>query len=74
MRDSESRIGSLARIHLRASQPSMAPWPTETHFFQKLADDVFEGTFNFSNGAIAVPDTPGVGAAINWRKLKQYSV
>ncbi|MCZ6886289.1 MAG: hypothetical protein O7E53_08010, partial [Alphaproteobacteria bacterium] len=26
--DSESRIGSLARIHLRASEPSMAPWPT----------------------------------------------
>ncbi len=72
--DSESRIGSLSRIHLRASQPSMAPWPTETHFFQKLSDDVFEGDFDFENGCISVPDQPGFGAAIDWKKLKAYSV
>ena len=70
--DSESRIGSLARIHLRASQPSMAPWPTETHFFQKLADDVFSGDFDFANGAISVPDRPGFGAAIDTEKLEKY--
>ena len=43
--DSESRIGSLVRMHLRAAIPSLAPWPTETHFFDKLGDDAFAGEF-----------------------------
>lgn len=67
--DSESRIGSLSRIHLRASQPSMAPWPTETHFFGKLAEDVFTGEFVFENGCISVPDAPGFGAGLDTAKL-----
>lgn len=67
--DSESRIGSLARIHLRAAMPSMAPWPTETHFFGKLAEDVFAGEFVFENGCIAVPDKPGFGAGLDMTKL-----
>jgi L-alanine-DL-glutamate epimerase-like enolase superfamily enzyme len=67
--DSESRIGSLSRIHMRASQPSMAPWPTETHFFGKLADDVFAGEFVFENGCISVPDKPGFGAGLDTAKL-----
>jgi len=67
--DSESRIGSLSRIHLRAAMPSMAPWPTETHFFGKLAEDVFAGEFIFENGCIAVPDAPGFGASLDMTKL-----
>jgi L-alanine-DL-glutamate epimerase-like enolase superfamily enzyme len=67
--DSESRIGSLSRIHLRASQPSMAPWPTETHFFGKLAEDVFAGEFTFEGGCISVPDAPGFGAGLDLAKL-----
>ena len=70
--DSESRIGALARIHLRAAVPSLAPWPTETHFFAKLADDVFEGTFTFADGCVAVPTAPGFGASIDWKKLERY--
>ncbi|HEX9809077.1 MAG TPA: enolase C-terminal domain-like protein [Alphaproteobacteria bacterium] len=72
--DSESRIGALARIHLRAALPTLAPWPTETHFFEKLADDVFAGAFNFKGGCIAVPDAPGFGAGIDWGKLEKYRV
>lgn len=71
--DSESRIGSLARIHLRASQPSMAPWPTETHFFGKLADDVFAGEFKFEGGFIHVPDAPGFGAGLDLAKLMKVA-
>lgn len=67
--DSESRIGSLSRIHMRASQPSMAPWPTETHFFGKLAEDVFAGVFTFEGGCISVPDAPGFGAGLDIQKL-----
>lgn len=71
--DSESRIGSLSRIHLRAAMPSMAPWPTETHFFGKLAEDVFEGEFVFENGCIAVPDAPGFGAGLDMAKLMKMA-
>lgn len=72
--DSETRIGAHVRAHLRAAIPHLAPWPTETHFFEKLADDVFAGTFEFRDGTIAVPDTPGFGVGIDAAKLKKYSV
>lgn len=71
--DSESRIGSLARIHLRAAMPSLAPWPTETHFFGKLADDVFAGEFIFENGCITVTDAPGFGAGLDLAKLMKMA-
>jgi L-Ala-D/L-Glu epimerase len=71
--DSESRIGSLARMHLRAAIPSLAPWPTETHFFEKLADDAFAGDFRFADGQITIDDTPGFGASIDRKKLEKYA-
>jgi L-Ala-D/L-Glu epimerase / N-acetyl-D-glutamate racemase len=70
--DSESRIGALARMHLRAAIPSLAPWPTETHFFDKLGDDVFAGEFHFADGTITPTDAPGFGATIDRRKLEHY--
>jgi L-alanine-DL-glutamate epimerase-like enolase superfamily enzyme len=70
--DSESRIGAMARMHLRAAVPSLAPWPTETHFFDKLADDVLAGEFGFADGTITPSDAPGFGAAIDRRKLERY--
>jgi L-alanine-DL-glutamate epimerase-like enolase superfamily enzyme len=71
--DSESRIGALARMHLRAAIPSLAPWPTETHFFDKLADDAFAGEFNFADGTLTPTDAPGFGAALDRRKLERYA-
>jgi L-alanine-DL-glutamate epimerase-like enolase superfamily enzyme len=71
--DSESRIGALVRMHLRAAIPSLAPWPTETHFFDKLADDAFAGEFRFADGTITPTDAPGFGAALNRRKVDRYA-
>ncbi|MDX1486077.1 MAG: enolase C-terminal domain-like protein [Alphaproteobacteria bacterium] len=71
--DSESRIGSLSRIHLRAANPSMAPWPTETHFFGKLAEDVFVGDFVFENGCITATGTAGFGAGLDMTKLMKMA-
>ncbi|MGH6768799.1 MAG: mandelate racemase/muconate lactonizing enzyme family protein [Xanthobacteraceae bacterium] len=72
--DSESRIGALVRMHLRAACPQLAPWPTETHFFDKLADDAFVGEFQFRDGTITPTDAPGFGASCDHRKLKQYAI
>jgi L-alanine-DL-glutamate epimerase-like enolase superfamily enzyme len=71
--DSESRIGAMARVHLRAAIPSLAPWPIETHFFEKLGDDVFAGTFGFDDGRIMPSEAPGFGAEIDQRMLQKHS-
>jgi len=71
--DSESRVGALVRMHLRAAIPSLAPWPTETHFFDKLGDDTFAGDFHFADGTIMPTDAPGFGAALDRRKIERYA-
>ena len=71
--DSESRIGALVRMHLRSAIPSLAPWPTETHFFDKLGDDTFAGDFSFADGTITLTDAPGFGAALDRRKIDRYA-
>jgi L-alanine-DL-glutamate epimerase-like enolase superfamily enzyme len=71
--DSESRIGALVRMHLRSAIPSLVPWPTETHFFDKLGDDTFAGEFNFVDGTITPTDAPGFGAALDRRKIERYA-
>jgi L-alanine-DL-glutamate epimerase-like enolase superfamily enzyme len=71
--DSESRIAAMPRMHLRAAIPHLEPWPTETHFFDKLADDVFAGEFQFKDGTILPNDGPGFGATFDRGKLEQYA-
>jgi len=71
--DSESRIGSLSRIHFRTALPWLAPYPAETHFFDKLSDDAFAGEFHFSDGALTPTDAPGFGAEIDHAKLKTFA-
>jgi L-alanine-DL-glutamate epimerase-like enolase superfamily enzyme len=71
--DSESRIGALARVHLRLAVPSLAQAPIETHFFDKLSSDVFAGDFGFKDGAITPGDAPGFGASIDRRLLEKFA-
>jgi L-alanine-DL-glutamate epimerase-like enolase superfamily enzyme len=70
--DSESRIGAMPRLHLHAAIPSLAPWPAETHFFQKLADDAYSGSFVLKDGAVTPSDAPGFGARLDKKKLAKY--
>ncbi len=71
--DSESRIGSQARMHFRAALPWLAPYPAETHFFDKLTDDAFSGEFLFRDGTLTPTDAPGFGAAIDTAKLETFA-
>ncbi len=70
--DSESRLGAQVRAHMRMSIPSMDPWPMETHFFDKLAADVFAGEFGFADGQLTPSDAPGFGASIDRAALGKY--
>jgi L-alanine-DL-glutamate epimerase-like enolase superfamily enzyme len=72
--DSESRIGALVRSSLWCGIPHLQSWPAQTHFFEKLADDVFEGDFTFKDGLVSIPDKPGFGASIDREKLRKYSL
>jgi L-Ala-D/L-Glu epimerase len=72
--DSESRIGSQARFHLRAGVSYLDPWPIETHFFEKLADDPFAGTFLVDNGEALPGDKPGFGVALDWDKMREFAM
>ncbi len=71
--DSESRIGAMARMHFRAALPWLAPYPAETHFFDKLTDDAFAGEFNFKDGTLTPSDAPGFGAGIDQKKLETFA-
>jgi L-alanine-DL-glutamate epimerase-like enolase superfamily enzyme len=71
--DSESRIGSMARMHFRAALPWLAPYPAETHFFDKLTDDAFAGEFLFNDGTLTPTDAPGFGAEIDHAKLETFA-
>ena len=72
--DSESRIGAQARFHLHTGVPSLAAFPAETHFFEKLADDVFAGEFRVAKGEALPGDAPGFGAALDHKKLEKYAI
>ena len=71
--DSESRIGAQLRFHLRAAIPSLAPWPIETHFFDKLAEDCFAGEFLVRDGEALPGAAPGFGAALDRAKIERYA-
>ncbi len=72
--DSESRIGAMPRLHLHTAVPWLSRWPAETHFFRKLADDVFAGSFVMRDGGVKPSDAPGFGARIDAKKLAKYRV
>ena len=72
--DSESRIGAQARFHLHAGVPSLAGFPAETHFFEKLADDVFAGSFQLGRGEALPGEAPGFGASLDPAKLAKYAI
>ena len=70
--DTESRLGVLPRLHVRAAIPSFDPWPSEVGFFQQLADDIYDGRLEVKDGCVSVPKGAGFGGVIDEKKLKKY--
>jgi glucarate dehydratase len=59
-------------LHLGAVIPNLA-YAADAHYHH-LVDDVIEGgKFAYKNGAIKVPDGPGLGIKLNRDKLAEYS-
>lgn len=59
-------------LHLGAVIPNLA-YAADAHYHH-LVDDVIDGgKFEYKNGAIKVPDSPGLGVKLNRDKLNEYS-
>lgn len=68
----ESGIGSLMGAHVAKALPSV--FSTELCGPFLLADDLLTESLHISDGALVVPDRPGLGATVDERKLNQYRV
>lgn len=59
-------------LHFGAAVPNLA-FAADAHYHH-LSDDIIEGgKMKYVNGAIAVPEGPGLGVKINRSKLEQYA-
>lgn len=81
----ETGVGNLANIHLAAAAPAVTlscvvPVSTPMASQQgQLAgiyykDDLIKGALEFSEGAIVVPETPGMGIETDEDKIVRYQV
>lgn len=57
-------ISLAAMVHLAAATPNLT-YACDTHWPWKTQDVVHEGRFAFTDGAVAVPTTPGLGVVID---------
>jgi glucarate dehydratase len=68
----ELGIQLATMLHLGAVLPNLS-FAADAHYHH-LVDDIIEGgLLRYENGAIAVPDAPGLGVRLDRDKLKQYS-
>ncbi len=68
----ELGIQLATMLHLGAAIPNLT-FAADAHYHH-LTDDVIEGgLMRYENGAIRVPDGPGLGVAVNRDKLREYS-
>lgn len=68
----ELGIQLATMLHLGAVVPGLS-FAADAHYHH-LKDDIIEGgLMRYENGAIKVPDTPGLGVKLNRDKLREYS-
>jgi glucarate dehydratase len=68
----ELGIQLATMLHLGAVLPNLS-FAADAHYHH-LTDDIIEGgCLRYQNGAIAVPDAPGLGVRLDREKLREYS-
>jgi L-Ala-D/L-Glu epimerase len=66
----ESSLGSLAALQLQAAiPPALAQLPAETTFFLMLDREYVQAPLRVVDGAVHLPDEPGMARAIDWRQV-----
>lgn len=67
----ETSLGSLAALQLQAAVPRhLARLPAETTFFLTLEREYVHAPLTVSEGQVRLPDTPGLAAQIDWKRVK----
>ncbi len=69
----ESVIGAAAGLHFAAATPSVT-YGCELGGQFLLADDIAQVPLRFHDGALQVPEGPGLGIAIDEDKVRKYKV
>jgi L-rhamnonate dehydratase len=67
---SELGVSTAAYLHLAASTPNML-YAVDTQY-QHLTDDVITRPFIFHEGALSVPEGPGLGVELDPSKVERY--
>jgi glucarate dehydratase len=68
----ELGIQLATMLHLGAVIPNLS-FAADAHYHHLIDDVVVGGKFTYENGAIKVPDKPGLGVKIDRDKLAEYS-
>ena len=66
-----TRVASLANVIPVTATAEKAPTKIAGHFY---LDDLVAEPFEYRNGALIVPDRPGLGIVVDEGKLRKYSV
>ena len=66
----ETSLGSLAALQLQAAiPPALAQLPAETTFFLMLDREYVQAPLRVVDGAVHLPDEPGLARTIDWRQV-----
>jgi glucarate dehydratase len=68
----ELGIQLATMLHLGAVIPNLS-FAADAHYHHLLDDVIVGGKFKYENGAIKVPDAPGLGVKLDRNKLNQYA-
>jgi len=68
----ELGIQLATMLHLGAVLPNLV-FTADAHYHHLLDDVIVGGPMHYKNGAIAVPNGPGLGVELDREKLEQYS-
>ena len=68
----ELGVGVCAAVHVLASTPNFT-YPSQS-YASLLADDIVEGgPLRYEDGALAVPEQPGIGVELDRERVERYS-
>lgn len=68
----ELGIQLATMLHLGASLPNLA-FAADTHYHHLLDDVIVGGKFQYVDGALPVPDAPGLGVELDREKMDRYA-
>ena len=68
----EFGISMAAQLHLASVIPNLS-YAADAHYHHLVDDIIDNGMLNIKEGAMAVPDKPGLGVSLDQDKLKEFS-